>query len=187
MYKILAFVVIVCIINVSAFFLLPSAQFMLTKDFVSQPERILTFQFFHVNQMHLIENIVGLLIVGFIATEINLSMRDFLFAYYLSIFIVVPLALLIASDYPLGGNSTGIYGVLALSLFRSRKLIPLKVSMPVFTLMIFPSTLANLTKYDFYSNKILQSEFYHFAGFLAGLAVSSFSIKKRNYILRELK
>jgi membrane associated rhomboid family serine protease len=187
MYKILAFVVVVCFINASAFFLLPSEGFMLTKDLLAQPERVLTFQFFHVNQMHLIENIVGLLIVGFIATEISVSMRDFLLAYYSSIFIVVPLAFIIASDYPLGGNSTGIYGVLALALLRSRKLIPLKVSIPVFGLMIFPSTLANLAKYDFYSNRVLQSEFYHFAGFLAGIAASSFSIKKRNYILRELK
>ena len=187
MYKILAFVVIVCIINACAFYILPANDFMLTKDFLSHPERILTFQFFHVSFLHLIENIIGFLLVGFIATEINLGMRDFLLAYYSSIFIVVPLALLIASEYPLGGNSTGIYGVLSIALFRSRKLIPLKVTVPLFTIMMFPVTLTNLTKYDFYSNKILQSEFYHFAGFLAGAAVPSFSVRKRNYVLRELK
>ena len=185
MYKILGFVIMVCIINACVFMLLPDiSPFMLTKDAFNQPWRFLTFQFIHLNQMHLVENLIGLFLVGSIATEINLGFRGFLLAYLASVFIVIPFVLILSTQAPVAGNSTGVYGALSLVLVKIRKLIPATVTLPLFTLFIFPSSIINLLKHNTCLGKHFLGEFYHFAGFVCGAIVPAISIKKPKHILR---
>ncbi len=185
MYKILGFVIIICAINASVFMLLSSPEsLMLTKDAINQPWRLLTFQLCHLTSMHLVENIIGFLLVGFIATEINMDIRDFTLAYLASIFIVIPFVFLLTSENPLAGNSTGIYGALSATLIKSRKLIPLKVTLPLSTLLIFPASITDFMGEYLHAGTYFQSEFYHFTGFVSGAILSFVSIKKPKRILR---
>ncbi|MCK4492297.1 MAG: rhomboid family intramembrane serine protease [Candidatus Altiarchaeales archaeon] len=185
MYKILGFVIITCAINASVFTLLSSPEsLMLTKDAINQPWRLLTFQFCHISQMHLTENIIGFILIGLIATEIDMNIKDFLLAYYASVFIVIPFILLLAAEYAMAGNSTGIYGALSMTFIKIRKLIPLKVTIPLSALFIFPTTITDLIGEYPHAENYLQSEFYHLIGFVSGAITPLVSIKKPKHILR---
>ncbi|HDH41068.1 MAG TPA: rhomboid family intramembrane serine protease [Candidatus Altiarchaeales archaeon] len=187
MYKILLFVVLICIINALVFVFLDSDLFMLTKKAFNQPWRFLTFQFCHLNQMHLMENIIGFLLVGFIAAEINADLWKFSLAYFASVFVVIPFVFLLSSEGPVAGNSTGIYGALSMTLIESRKLVPIRITVPLFMLLIFSMSIVNFLRCGMCFERYFESEFYHFIGFVSGAVVSSVSIKKRKYILRVKK
>jgi len=184
MYKILLFVVLICVINALVFVFFDSDLFMLTQKAFNQPWRFLTFQFCHLNQMHLMENIIGFLLVGFIAMEINADIGRFSVAYFASVFIVIPFVFLLSSEGPVAGNSTGIYGVLSMTLIKSRKLVPLKITIPLFILLIFSMSSLNFLRCGMCFEEYFESEFYHFMGFVSGAIVSFVSIKKPKHILR---
>ena len=185
MYKVLGFVVLVCALNILAFVLIPEPlDFMFTSDAWAQPYRFISFQFIHMDMNHLIENVIGFIVIGLIATELDLGLKEFALAYFFAIFLIIPLALLISVNQPLAGNSTGIYGALAFSLVKCKRLIPLKFSIPAFIFFIFPASLLNISHYEFFSMDAFQSEFYHFIGFLGGIT-SSFTLRnKTKNILR---
>ncbi len=187
MYKLLAFVLLVCAINSSFFlFLSDITPFMLTKNIINLPWSLITFQFCHLSQMHLVENIIGFVLVGFIATELNLNLKEFSFAYFAAVFVVIPLIFLLPYNDPIAGNSSGIYGVLSLVLLKSRKLIPLKLILPLFTLFMFSSSILDFVGYDPCNERCFQGEFYHFMGFVSGAVVSSIPTRKPKCMLREL-
>lgn len=183
MYRILIMVAAICVINASAFMFLPDLNlFMLTLNASNEPWRFLTFQFCHLSQMHLIENIIGFLLVGFIATEINADLGRFSAAYFASVFVVIPFIFLLSSEGPVAGNSSGIYGALSMVLVKSRKLISLKITLPLFILLMFSMSIMNFLRCDMCFEKYFESEFYHFIGFVSGAIVSSVSIKKQKRI-----
>ncbi len=185
MYKILLFVVLICVINVLVFVLLSDlGLFMLTREAFDQPWRFLTFHFCHLSQTHLVENVIGFLLVGFIATEINADIGRFVVAYFAAVFIVIPFVFLLSSEGPVAGNSTGIYGVLSMALVKSKKLVPLKITLPLFILLIFSMSTVNFLRCGMCFEKYFESEFYHFIGFVSGAIVSFVSIRRPKYILR---
>lgn len=54
------------------------------KFFSGEIWRLVTFQFTHLSELHLFENIAGVLLVGFLATELKIATSDFSFVYFLS-------------------------------------------------------------------------------------------------------
>lgn len=189
MNKILLFVIVVCFVNVLLFFIISnsSAYMFNFKDFIKKPWTFFTFQFFHPETIDLIGNVVGLVFVGLIAIELGVNFKNFLVAYFLSIFLVVIPMLTAFPDVTVAGNSMGIYGVLALSLLTGRKLISERITMPLILFFIFSVTIANFIYSGIWYEKFFRTDFFHFFGFIFGGSIYILSSKtKHNLRSKEL-
>jgi len=184
MNKILLFVLVICLVNVLIFFFVPSSSFTFNIElFLSEPWRILTFQFFHVDVFHLLENVIGFIFIALIARELEIDFKNFLLVYYLAVFIVV---LPIAVAFPLAtvaGNSTGIYGILALCLIKSRKLVSAKITIPLIAAFIFSFSIVNFILCGMCFLTFFKCEFFHFSGFVTGITLSFMPKAKPKHIL----
>ena len=130
--KIFLFVTAVALINAIMFTADPGASFALSlADFNAID--LLMYQFNHFDSLHLIENLLGLVFTAALAIELEMKPEDFIFAYFVGVFIAVPLLFGFASG-SIAGNSTGIFGALAATLLRARKFVPLYLSYPLFPL-----------------------------------------------------
>lgn len=186
MNKIFLFVTVVISVNTLLFILVPdSSIFMFNlNNFVKEPWRYLTFQFFHVNVMHLVENIIGLLFLGFLARELDINFKTFLIVYFVSLFMIpIPLSILFPQS-TVTGNSTAIFGVLGLTLIKGRKLIPHKISIPLFLFIIFSFSILKFVSCGPCYEEFFKSDVFHFFGFTCGTIMSFVSAPKRKYILR---
>ncbi len=185
MSKILLFVVLICLVNLFAFLLVPSFSYTFNlESFSKEPWRFLTFQFFHVDIFHLIENIIGFIFISLIAIELSIDFKSFFLTYILSVFIVV---LPIAVFFPLAtvaGNSTGIYGILALSLIKSRKLVSTKITLPLILAFMFSLSITNFIQCGMCFIDFFKGEFFHFSGFLLGIFITFMPKAKPKHVLR---
>lgn len=82
--------------------------------------RLLTFHFSHLNQQHLLTNIFGALLVGFLATEVKTKFDDFTIVYFLA-GIVALLPFLSTLNFTALGASTAIYGAFGMVALKSKK------------------------------------------------------------------
>jgi len=185
MNKILLFVLIICLVNVLVFLLIPSSSFTFNLNlFLREPWRILTFQFFHVDIFHLLENVVGLMFIAFIAIELDVDFKSFLSVYLLSVFVVFLPIILVFPLSTVAGNSTGIYGVLALCLIKSRKLISSKITVPLLTALIFSFSILNFILCGMCFLTYFKGELFHFVGFTVGILANFLPTPKPKHILR---
>ena len=185
MNKILLFVLVICLVNVLVFLLIPSSSFTFNLNlFLREPWRILTFQFFHVDIFHLLENVVGLMFIAFIAIELDVDFKSFLSVYLLSVFVVFLPIILVFPLATVAGNSTGIYGVLAFCIIKARKLISAKITIPLLTALIFSFSILNFILCGMCFLTYFKGEFFHFYGFLTGIALSFMPAPKPKHILR---
>jgi membrane associated rhomboid family serine protease len=183
--RILLFSILICIINVIAFFFVPSIGYTLNLSIsFSEPWRFFTFQFFHVDMLHLMENLIGMMFMALIAIELGIDFRSFSSVYFLSVFVVI---LPIIALFPLAtvaGNSTGIYGLLALCLIKARKLLSAKITVPVLFFFIFASSIVNFFQCGLCFVQFFNGEVFHFTGFLTGIALSLAKVAKSKNILK---
>jgi len=164
---IILFVAIIIALNIFAFYSAPSEQFDFSAD-TTEIWRVVTFQFFHFDGMHLLQNVLGLALTAALAMEIGLNFREFTTVYFVGIFIAIPIAFLFPQA-AIAGNSTGIYAVLAASLIKARKLIPQYITLPLFGIFIFSNSLASLLSCgQDCLNGIFKTDFFHFFGFATG-------------------
>ena len=184
MDRILLFVLVICLVNFLVFLFVPnSSPYTFNLDsFLREPWRLFTFQFFHINIFHLLENAVGFIFIALIAIELEINFKNFLFIYSLATFIVIlPLLLVFPFDI-VAGNSTGIYGVLALCLIKARKLVSLKITLPLVVISIFSLSIFNFILRSTFV-PLFKGEFFHFIGFFSGIALSLIPKAKAKYLL----
>ncbi|MFH1228838.1 MAG: rhomboid family intramembrane serine protease [Candidatus Aenigmatarchaeota archaeon] len=171
--KILLFALLICIANIMIFTFVPSSDYNFNLSLAaSQPWRFFTFQFFHVDVYHLLENVIGLLFIAMVAIELNINFKLFLPVYILSVFAVF-LPMTIA--FPLSivaGNSTGVYGVLALCLIKARKLVSSKITIPIIFAFMFSTSITNFALCGMCFLNFISGEIFHMTGFLAGAFTS---------------
>jgi membrane associated rhomboid family serine protease len=186
MNSILLFTILISSINFLLFFLVPDpiAYTFNIKSFVKEPWRFITFQFFHVNITHLVENIIGLTFIALISMELEISFKNFIIVYFLTVFVVLIPILAFFPSTSVAGNSMGIYGVLALSLIKARKLISQKITIPLTMIFIFFLSISNFISCGVCYEKFFKSELFHFFGFISGLSLNFIPTPKVKYILR---
>ncbi len=185
MDKIIIFVLGVCVINTVVYYIFPYPELLILnkEKCINQPWRFITYQFQHTSQKHLFENIIGLFLVGFIARDIDISFNNFVLTYFISIFVVIPFVLFVFPTNTVAGNSTGIYGILSFSLIKGRRFVPLRITLPLFTLIIFLSPILNFINAGKMIIKQFQSSLYHFIGFISGIILYHLPKKKKIRIL----
>jgi membrane associated rhomboid family serine protease len=175
--NILLFVAVIAVVNVLVFYASPQ-PFVIAADSIN-PANLLLFQVSHFDVMHLLENLLGMVFTGALAIELDMRPSDFALAYFVGIFVAIPL-LFIFPGAVVAGNSTGIFGALGATLFKARKMISAYVTFPLAALFIFSITLVSIVSGAF-ALSAFNADFFHFAGFLAGAAIS-ISISKNKLI-----
>ncbi|MEM5814694.1 MAG: rhomboid family intramembrane serine protease [Candidatus Aenigmatarchaeota archaeon] len=168
MDKILLFVAAISVINVLFFFGSPGPTSCSVAAIT--PVNLLFFQFSHFDVLHLLENLLGLIFTAALAIELGMRADDFIFAYFTGIFIALPL-LFAFPGTAIAGNSTGIFGALAATLLKAKRMIPVYVTYPLAVLFIFSISLTSVVA-DNFALSVLKTDVFHFAGFLAGAAIS---------------
>jgi membrane associated rhomboid family serine protease len=183
--RILLFALLICIVNIMVFTFVPSSEYTFNLYLASsQPWRFLTFQFFHVDIYHLLENVIGLLFIAMVAIELSIDFKLFLPVYALSVFAVfLPMAI----AFPLAtvaGNSTGVYGVLALCLIKARKLVSSKITIPIIFAFMFSASITNFALCGMCFLNFISGEIFHMAGFVAGAFASFMRVSAPKRILK---
>jgi membrane associated rhomboid family serine protease len=185
--RILLFVALVCTVNAFVFFYIPSSDYTFNLNLaLSEPWRFFTFQFVHVDMYHLLENVIGLAFIALVAIELDINFKEFFPVYILSIFIVI---LPITVAFPLAtvaGNSTGIYGLLALCLIKARRLVSSKITLPVILVFMFSTSISNLVQCGSCFLQFFEGEVFHLSGFLAGMLLSFTAKNRPKSILRNI-
>jgi len=150
------------------------------KFFSGEIWRIITFNFVHVDLVHLIGNVIALFIATLLAIEVGFTKDYFLLLFFVSSMFIALLEGLFLPMLVIAGASLGIYSVLGGISYEGRRLIPIYIFVPLIGFSIFLNPIFSST------DKLIQSLF-HFFGFLSGLvlyfAIVRFINTKRKSIL----
>lgn len=168
-------VISLAIVYILLFFLFPNLTidwaFIPEKAFSGEWWRLFTYQFVHLNELHLFENVVSLAILGLIAAELNAKWDELSIIYIVSgILAIFPV--FIISQFTALGASTAIYGGFG---FLSQELEQFKIK-PIYillglTFLIFFRGILSLIDCGFCDNSIflLRQAGAHFSGLLIGV------------------
>ena len=195
MGKILIFAVILIVIYITVFFIPGSVdKFALNPEKTSEIWRFVTYKFAHLNIMHLIENIIGLGLIAFIAIELKTAFSDFSSTYLSSGFLSV-LPIWFITSFTALGASNAIFGGFGLISQETKKYdIKGWIIILILTLLIFIKSIANFFSYGIVSEEFIfafRQSIAHFSGLLFGIGfffllikIKPILTKRKRHILR---
>lgn len=142
--------------------------------------RIITFNFVHVDIIHLIGNVIALFITTLLALEIGFTKDYFLLLFFVSSTFIALIEGLMIPALIIAGASLGVYSVLGGVSYEGRRLIPIYIFVPLIGFSIFLNPVFSSTE------KLVQSLF-HFFAFISGLVlyfavVRFINIKRRSVL-----
>ncbi|MBW2966310.1 rhomboid family intramembrane serine protease [Candidatus Woesearchaeota archaeon] len=197
MNKILIFAAILIIIYSSIFFIPNRFEILsLNPEKISEIWRFITYPFTHLNTKHLIENIIGLSLVAFIARELKTAFNDFSSTYLSSGFLsVIPIWLILS--FTALGASNAIFGGFGL-ITQNIKKFQIK-SWYIIVLLIIIIFLSSITNYFSYGSKSeqfvssIKQNLAHFSGLIFGIGfffflskIKPILTKRKRHVLRRL-
>jgi membrane associated rhomboid family serine protease len=142
-----------------------SGEKFLTGDFY----RIMTFQFFHKNSSHLIENFFALTIATLLAYEVSLRKNSFIAAFLLSSILIALIGGIVSPFTVIVGSSVGIYGMLGSAIMKGRTFIPYYIVTPIFIFTCFLEYFAGSS--DGGGNYLFIQSLFHVGGLISGIAI----------------
>ena len=150
------------------------------KFFSGEVWRIFTFNFVHVDVVHLIGNVIALFIATLLAIEVGFTKDYFLLLFFISSMFIALIEGFIIPALVIAGASLGIYSILGGISYEGRRLIPIYIFIPLIGFSIFLNPV-------FSSTQTLVQSLFHFIGFISGLvlyyAIVRFINTKRRSIL----
>ncbi len=197
MNKILVFTAVLIIIYVGVFFI-PNRvdRLSLVPEKVSEVWRFITYSFTHLNTKHLIENMMGLSLVAFIARELKTVFTDFSSTYLSSgFFSVLPIWLIMG--FTALGASNAIFGGFGLITQNVRKFqIKSRYIIILLVVVIFLSSIINYFSYGSGSEQFaaaIKQSLAHFSGLIFGIGfffflgkIKPIVTKRKRHVLRRL-
>jgi membrane associated rhomboid family serine protease len=194
--KIILLMALLCIIYISIFFIPERVdKLALSPEKAMHGEwwRFFTYPFAHLNAKHLIENIIGALLIGIIATELKIEFGYMIIIYLLAGFLAV-LPLWIVWQFVALGASTAIFGGFGLISRETPKyqmnsiIVFMIVIAFIFTSSVFRLFSGGVDEQFLGS---LKQDASHFSGFLFGvisysgaLRVNHALTKHKRHLLR---
>jgi len=195
MRKILIFAAVLILIYIGIF-LIPGRveKYSLDPEKSSEIWRFAVYPFVHLNARHLIENIIGLGLIAFIAFELKTAFSDFSSTYLSSGFLsVIPIWLILS--FTALGASNAIFGGFGLISQETKKYnINGWIIILLLTGLIFMKTIINYFSYGTASEQFIFSfkqGIAHFSGLLFGIGfffllgwIKPILTKRKRYVLR---
>lgn len=195
MNKIIIFSIVLAVIYIGVFFVPNRVEkFALVPGKIFEVWRFVTYSFTHLNARHLIENMMGLGIVAFIARELKTAFSDFSSAH-LSTGLLSALPVWLILQFTALGASNAILGCFGL-ITQEVKKFNIK-RWYIIALLLVVIFLKSITSYFSYGSASEQFAFAfkqsisHFSGFVAGIGVffllariKPILTKKKRHVLR---
>jgi membrane associated rhomboid family serine protease len=158
-------------------FLLESTNHVTREEFgaqsgmmVGQPWRFLTFEFTHDGVNHLVMNLVGLFLAGFLAFELRIRGSAFLAIFLIAGFLSIIPPMVTGAPYLFVGASTGICGLFgAVAVEFRRYSIP---SVPILLLFFFAISGSPMLEAASGSSVALIETFMHSFGLVLGAGLA---------------
>jgi len=173
------------------FFLVPNSQerFALSFDKVVNGEwwRFLTYQFVHLSWLHLIENILGVLLISFITFELRSIFLNFSLTYFLAgIFSIIPFWLIF--QFTAAGASHAIFASLGFLAFDMKRfeISPILVLSSVFIIAGMMVLLQNKEDMILQQSAHIFGLFFGIFSYWAFFLFNKLQDKKKRRLLREL-
>ena len=188
MNKILIFVAILLIIYAGIFFIPNRVEKLsLDPEKISETWRFITYSFVHLNARHLIENIIGLGLVAFIARELKTVFSDFSSTYLSAGFLsVIPIWIIMA--FTALGASNAIFGGFGFITQDIKKFqIKSGYIIVLLTFIIFLNSIFNYFSYGAGSEQFIaaiRQSFAHFSGLIFGIGFFFFLSKIKPIITK---
>ena len=174
-YKVMIFVSALALVYIAVFYLVPNALdnfAFVPGKILSEPWRLFTFPFVHVNTWHLWENVASIILIGFLAIELKTEFYD-LVVLYLSASVLAVMPVFLISHFSAAGASAAIYagfGIIAQDLAKY-KIMP-AIPIALLTLSIFARSFTSIFDCGFSLCESLifslRQGFAHFSGLVFG-------------------
>ena len=180
--KIIILIGLLCIVYISIFFIPERVdRLALNPEKINEGQyyRFITYSLTHLNGRHLIENLIGALIIAIIATELKIEWGYFIAVYLAAGFLAV-LPVWIVWQFIALGASTAIAGGFGLVSRETPKYnLNSRFVITIVVLFIFTGTILNFFSMDRSASLAinLRQDVSHFAGFLFGIAAYSGALR----------
>ncbi len=179
--------IIIAIVSILFFFIPNSLElfsFSGIKFLSGELWRLLTFSFTHISGSHLKENLIALGVVALLAKEFGFPSKLFMALFLITSILV---ALLEATIFPtliIAGASLGIYGVLGSLSMKGTPAISSRWLIIILGLSVFVKyAIDAFTCHSCAQDQLLTQSWFHFFGFVAGIAIFYPIKKKKIHIL----
>lgn len=183
---------LIAVLSTMIYFSIPNSIDLLSfsgvKFLTGEVWRIATFSFTHSSLNHLLENIIAIAVVSFLAYEFGLRGKQFLLYFIAVSFIVAIADALLFPLLIIAGASLGVYGVIGALSIKGSNFIPKLYLIPLLGASIFIKFF-----FKFIScptcDITLKQEMFHFSGFLVGIFLFSVPamFKNKKQILSNIK
>jgi len=190
------FAIALITVYIAAFFI-PNGveEFALNPEKSSEFWRFITYPFVHLDIMHLVENIIGLVLITLIAIELKTAFSDFSSAYLSSGFLSI-LPVWIIMPFIALGASNAIFGGFGMISQETKKYnINGAAVAAIIGVLIFASSLASLFSYGIGSEQFnidFKQSLSHLSGLIFGIGffflirkIKPALAKRKRYALRE--
>lgn len=195
MNKFVVFAFILAAVYISVFFIPERVEKLsLDPEKSSEVWRFITYSFVHLNLKHLIENMIGLGLIAFIAVELKTAFADFSSTYLSSGFLSVIPVWLILSFTALGA-SNAIFGGFGLISQETRKYkMNQWLIITILIGLIFMKPITSYFSFGIESEEFmfaLKQGIAHFSGLVFGITaffalikIKPILTKRKRYVLR---
>ena len=126
--------------------------------------RVLTFPFIHISLSHLIQNIVAIIVITFLAYEVDLGVKAYLGSFFSASIIIALATGLIVSHLLIAGLSMGIYAIMGVVAIKGSNFIPKSILISLFAVSFFIEPLASS-----FDMAVIKSAIFHLLGFVFGI------------------
>lgn len=148
--------------------------------------RLFTFPFSHISVLHLTQNVAGVVLVGFLMTELKFSTSDFSFVYFPSGNLAV-LPLLTAVGFSAAGASAAIFGALGAAVLKAQNFASMRMISVLIILAVFAQSMVSLLSCGQCAELGLyvQQAASHLSGLVFGIALFSLLMKTRTKLAQK--
>lgn len=126
--------------------------------------RVLTFPFIHISLSHLIQNIVAIIVITFLAYEVDLGVKAYLGSFFAASIFIALLTGLIVSHLLIAGLSMGIYSIMGVVAIKGSNFIPKSILISLFAVSFLIEPL--VSSFDM---AVIKSTIFHLFGFVFGI------------------
>ena len=172
-----AFVTSLAVVYTILFFFFPKLTidwaFIPEKVFSGEWWRLLTYQFVHLNEAHLFENVVSVALLGLIAVELNSKWDELSLVYFVSGTLAI-FPVFLVSQFTALGASTAIYGGFG---FLSQELSQFKIK-PIYIIILLTLFIFIRGGLKFFSCGLCDDSIFllrqgaaHFSGLIIGVVL----------------
>ena len=168
--NIIVYALMFSLASLISFFFIPNSQWLMAFSgnlFYKNMEfwRIISFPFIHVDLTHLLQNIVAIGVITFLAYEINLKAAIYIGSFFTASIIIALITGVALPALIIAGLSMGIYSIIGTISIEGSNFVPKKILIPLFAMAALIEPALHISDIT-----VLKSSLFHIFGYIFGIA-----------------